>query len=562
MSTVPGDGGRATGDAPGSSRPPSPVARRPGWRDRIERSRSTLLSLVSHGIWIALVLLFYPAATPDEEEIRIPIQIHVPGVEGNTDDEQADDDVAPKEEAAAPTEEEVPQAEERKRDQADEPSEEQVIGYAEQGPASPPIPPVEEDLDDKEVLDALDRVSRLASRVAPAYSHRNSDGRRDGIGRYGGSEDTEAAVELGLAWLAAHQSADGRWDSNHFNHLCPSPGERCSGSGLMSYDAGQTGLAVLAFLGAGYAPKRGSYGDEVSRGIDFLLQEQKEDGVIGNGDLYNHSIALLALAEAYGMTRDPRLKRAVTAGARYLQKAQQPSGGWTYTTSPRQERNDSSITGFVIQALKAAYVAGIRFPDDVFAGAVRHYRRMTDPDTGAVTYADQGPQFTRQGEGLVAVGLLCRLLLGEPRDGAALRRAVVRVASNPPSWAERESIDNSDYYWYYGTLAMFQVGGSEWGAWNRAMVRAIVPHQRRSGHAAGSWDPDGKWGPNGGRLYSTSINILTLEVYYKYAPEYLKEVPDLARFWLEPVREFDPAKAAGGNPFGFGDPSESKKRGK
>ena len=34
----------------------------------------------------------------------------------------------------------------------------------------------------------------------------------------------------------------------------------------------------------------------------------------------------------------------------------------------------------------------------------------------------------------------------------------------------------------------------------------------------GSWDPAvDKWGSIGGRVYATAINVLTLEVYYRYA---------------------------------------------
>ncbi|RKY14435.1 MAG: hypothetical protein DRP63_08530, partial [Planctomycetota bacterium] len=40
--------------------------------------------------------------------------------------------------------------------------------------------------------------------------------------------------------------------------------------------------------------------------------------------------------------------------------------------------------------------------------------------------------------------------------------------------------------------------------------------QRRGGCADGSWDPVGKWGMVGGRVYSTALNALTLEIYYRY----------------------------------------------
>ena len=73
------------------------------------------------------------------------------------------------------------------------------------------------------------------------------------------------------------------------------------------------------------------------------------------------------------------------------------------------------------------------------------------------------------------------------------------------------------YYWYYGTLAMFQMGGTHWRAWNKSMKSALVNHQRGSGDEKGSWDPIGAWGFAGGRVYSTAINVLSLEIYYRYA---------------------------------------------
>jgi hypothetical protein len=74
-----------------------------------------------------------------------------------------------------------------------------------------------------------------------------------------------------------------------------------------------------------------------------------------------------------------------------------------------------------------------------------------------------------------------------------------------------------EYYWYYGTFAMFQMGGEDWKAWNAAMKKAILEHQRRDGDERGSWDPAGAWGKDGGRVYMTAIGALCLEVYYRYS---------------------------------------------
>ncbi len=78
------------------------------------------------------------------------------------------------------------------------------------------------------------------------------------------------------------------------------------------------------------------------------------------------------------------------------------------------------------------------------------------------------------------------------------------------------------YYWYYGTLAMFQYDGPSgvlWRKWDDAMKAAVVPNQRNAtqGCENGSWDPsEDRWGSEGGRVYATAINCLTMECYYIY----------------------------------------------
>ena len=75
------------------------------------------------------------------------------------------------------------------------------------------------------------------------------------------------------------------------------------------------------------------------------------------------------------------------------------------------------------------------------------------------------------------------------------------------------------YYWYYATLAIFQIGGDLWKKWEQALDTQMVPNQRMEGNYCafkGSWDPEDPWGPDGGRVYSTAILCMCLEVLYRY----------------------------------------------
>ncbi len=74
----------------------------------------------------------------------------------------------------------------------------------------------------------------------------------------GGSQQTEAAVQAALKWLAEHQSEDGRWEArrNEAGRETTPDGRSRPNAGADA-DTGMTGLALLAMLGGGqYAPPR------------------------------------------------------------------------------------------------------------------------------------------------------------------------------------------------------------------------------------------------------------------------------------------------------------------
>ena len=55
--------------------------------------------------------------------------------------------------------------------------------------------------------------------------------------------------------------------------------------------------------------------------------------------------------------------------------------------------------------------------------------------------------------------------------------------------------------------------------WNRIIRDAIVGLQCKDGFSRGSWAPESRWGSQGGRVYSTALAALCLEVYYRYNRE-------------------------------------------
>jgi len=365
-------------------------------------------------------------------------------------------------------------------------------------------------------------------------------GGKGGKGRRGGfvgsSRETRGAVELGLQWLADHQDLgmDGRWDCDDFMKH-DEPGDRCDGAGAALYDTGVTGLALLAFLGAGYTDRgtkdSNPFARHVREGLRFLVHSQDDEGCFGTRTSehfqYNHAIATLAMCEAFWMTRNPMFKKPAQDGLAFIARSRNPYLAWRY--EPRGGDNDTSVTGWMVMALKSGHYAGLDIDPDAFAGARTWVDKMTDPEFGTVGYNMPGGQSARpeglqerfpaeKTQAMTAAGILCRIFLGEdPRTSKAIRMGADLCCEQLPAWNPDDgSIDM--YYWYYATLALYQVGGTHWARWNKAMLDAIVKsqHPRNSGSRTGSWDPIGPWGPDGGRVYSTAVLTMCLEVYYRY----------------------------------------------
>jgi hypothetical protein len=343
-----------------------------------------------------------------------------------------------------------------------------------------------------------------------------------------GGAGTQGALDLGLEWLARHQGEEGYWDCDGFEAECKL--SKCGGPGYALFDVGVTGLALTAYLSAGETHRVGRYRKVVEKGLRFLTRVQDPEGCFGprvtNRFTYNHAVASLAMIEAYAMTGSPVLKGSAQRAVDFIVKCQNPYLAWRYGVRPQD--NDTSVSAWMVMALAAAKRAGgLRVPDEGFSGARNWLEKVTEPEYGRVGYTARGTGPARpqdlmdrfppdKSEALTAAGIFMRVLLGEnPRKSEMIQKGAMLCLKALPVWDEASgSIDM--YYWHFGTLAMFQVGGDSWKTWNEAMKAAIVPHQRKDGDQKGSWDPLGVWGREGGRVYSTALMTLCLSSYYRY----------------------------------------------
>ncbi len=360
--------------------------------------------------------------------------------------------------------------------------------------------------------------------AASPYAQRTYPDRLRLVEEQGGSQETEAAVAAALDWLATVQSADGRWNAGRFGAGREQVvlGQNRYGAGAHA-DTGVSGLALLAFLGAGHTHREGSYQHTVQRGLNFLMRNQADDGsLFGDAELYAqmycHSMATFALAEALAMTGDRRLEPAVRRAIGFSLRAQHPAtGGWRYRVG---DTGDTSQLGWQTMALWSARRGGVDVPSRTWTGIERFLRSVRRGEAGGLAaYRPDGPPSTS----MTAEALYCQVLLAETFDGkvdeAPAGEATRRLLAMPPT-AERINL----YYWYYATLALHHrqqadpQAAAAWQTWNSALTDVLLTAQTADGPDSGSWSPDTVWGGYGGRVYSTALATLCLEVYYRYAP--------------------------------------------
>ena len=420
------------------------------------------------------------------------------------------------------------------------------------------------------------RIRRRDQQPA-AYRLRSREYRRDAVYRYGGTERSEATVERSLAWLSQQQLTDGHWDASEFGSGRVKIDELEVDRDYCGRDAdtGLTALVTLAFLGAGYTHEEGRYAVQVDRAIDWLIREQKKDGSL-SGDsrryarMYCHAMATYALAEALAMQRETvmsplvepellsvapgivsaasavqggmaglspavngvlwsvsvdvlheskawrmrrvdelRLHAALLNAVRFTIRMQSSGGGWRYA---KDQLGDVSMFGWQLMSLKSAEIAGVRVPQPVRDRMFKFINSVRQGNRGGLFGYRVGEEVTPV---MTAEALFCQQMLGFERDTARNIESVRYLMDHLPRLSELNL-----YYWYYGTLAMYQYGGRPWERWNAAVRDTLISEQVTDGPMAGSWDSNGPWGRYGGRLYSTALATLTLEVYYRLLPLY------------------------------------------
>jgi hypothetical protein len=293
-----------------------------------------------------------------------------------------------------------------------------------------------------------------------------------------------------------------------------------------------TALAIMALASAGTTTSEQSpRGEALRRALAFVLapDRQDKDGYYGNRDgsrMYGHGIIALMLTEMLGMGADEeqdrlihdRCQRAINLilSAQRQSKRVQDRGGWRYT--PNSNDSDLSVSVWQLMALRSAKNDGLDVPAEAIEQAVEYLKRSYtarldsrgQPIGGPAGFSyipDQNnPTYT-----MTAAGLLAMQVCGE-YESPLVAGAADWLLAHPPQWNERFFF----YGTYYYAQGMYQRGGEHAAAADRMVRQLLIDRQQPDG----SWNaPSGEEG-GAGKIYSTSLAVLSLSVKYHYLPIY------------------------------------------
>ncbi|MHC4841710.1 MAG: prenyltransferase/squalene oxidase repeat-containing protein [Planctomycetota bacterium] len=299
--------------------------------------------------------------------------------------------------------------------------------------------------------------------------------------------------------------------------------------GWESDNMANTALALLCYVSAGYDHTMGPFKAEVRKGLLYLRRNQDQEGRFSTNPRH-HAMALMAFAETYGLSGASVLRPGCDKAIDALVKMQNADGGFG-----SDGVSNVVDTGYVVLALKSALMAGLEFDKAPLKTAHAYVDSMRDQNV--VHYSANRTFAPHYGNGLdtelpmceaiwVLTGLMSREITIRNEAAKAIAARLMED-QNLPRW-EANNVDCQ--YYFFASKAMLQLGGKRWKTWHKATNVTLLNSQR--GYTEmdkdnewtsetelfefGSWDPVGVNGPRYGRVFTTAMCCLTLDVYSRY----------------------------------------------
>ena len=167
--------------------------------------------------------------------------------------------------------------------------------------------------------------------------------------------------------------------------------------------------------------------------------------------------------------------------------------------------------------------------DDALDRAMSFLDSMTNNATGYVGDTERPAardDTTRKPLGPTAVALACRLAMGQTLGRGSISKAVEILSEDDhlPVWKKTwvRHDDETDlkldlHYFYWGSMAMAQVGGEPWKKWYTALQEGCLARaQKPSNGNYAYWSHVGRFHLVGGYPYATSLVLLSLSAPHRY----------------------------------------------
>jgi hypothetical protein len=317
--------------------------------------------------------------------------------------------------------------------------------------------------------------------------------------------EVRTAISKGLAYLAKPESRNknGSWGGD-------------------SNPVAETSLSLMAFMLQGHVPGRGRYGQVMENGISYLVNKgRSQRGFLGtpnnHAGMYEHGLAVLALSEAWGQSKNPRIRSTLKMAVKIILSSQNnmmvtigdepdspkvPAGGWRYNPEPRDA--DLSMTVMQLVALNSAQESGIAVPQKTIDLAT-NYVLACQHSSGGFTYM---PNSGEAGFARTAAGVMS-LIMCDQRTHPATHRGLESLKAYPSHKFDK-NFPRFHYSHYYAVQAMYQFGDAEFQSWYPKISATVLSKQ----------EGDGSWSGAHGKAYGTAMSILIIGVPYRYLPIY------------------------------------------
>ncbi len=346
---------------------------------------------------------------------------------------------------------------------------------------------------------------------------RSAAARATSLRHFGGNVQTEAAVMRALRWLKTRQRPDGSW-----------PGQ--PGADNMR----PTGLATLAFLSHGEKP--GSlvkeFGGTIQKGVEYLMRTPNLDAA-----------EIHALAEAFGMARNPNIRPVVEARLNALaDRLADTEWGPPHDNSKAVLPRLLPMT-FETMALRSAKLSrlNVKNMEKALVKLKEGFLHQANTRLGGFSddhWGPPGPNYRRTGMWHYMVGVVAMQYLGAIKHPVIAKTLEILDDDwEPPTLGTTDIACCPVRGNYWATMVFFNAGGKRWANWNREMVRTYVGGQRRLADT-GYKDPKGRpqelgyWtcedmhisrDKTGMEIITTCYVAQQLMVYYRYLPTSSRE---------------------------------------